>query len=171
MDYKVIYSKRKTLSLCIRNGGLVVCAPYGLPAAKIEEAIARHRRWIDNAIARTNARVAMTASLTESDILRLKREAAKTLSEKTACYAKIMGARYGRVTVTSAKTRFGSCSAKGNISYSYRLMLYPEAAIDYVVVHELAHTFEMNHSPRFWAVVAKYMPDYKERKKLLKPEA
>ena len=82
-----------------------------------------------------------------------------------------MGTSYNRVTVTSARTRFGSCSAKGNISYSYRLMLYPEPAIDYVVVHELAHTLEMNHSPRFWAVVEKYMPDYKERKKLLKPRA
>ena len=170
MAYKIVYSKSKTLSLCIQDGGLVVRAPYGLPAAKIGEAVARHRRWIDNAITRIAARESMTSSLTDADVLRLKREAARVLSAKTAEYAAIMGTSYNRVTVTSARTRFGSCSAKGNISYSYRLMLYPEPAIDYVVVHELAHTLEMNHSPRFWAVVEKYMPDYKDRKKLLKPE-
>jgi predicted metal-dependent hydrolase len=79
-----------------------------------------------------------------------------------------MGIKYGRITITSARTRFGSCSSEGNISYSYRLMLYPEEAIDYVVVHELAHRREMNHSPRFYAIVERILPDYKERRKLLK---
>ena len=83
-------------------------------------------------------------------------------------YAKIMGLKYSRITITGAKTRFGSCSSKGNISYSYRLMFYPESAIDYVVVHELAHLIEMNHSQRFYAVIEKVLPDYKERIALLK---
>ena len=79
-----------------------------------------------------------------------------------------MGLNYGRITITSAKKRFGSCSSVGNISYSYRLMLYPEAAREYVVVHELAHLVEMNHSKKFYEVIAKILPDYKYRKKLLK---
>ena len=79
-----------------------------------------------------------------------------------------MGLKYGRITITGAKTRFGSCSSKGNISYSFRLMKYPEAAIDYVVVHELAHILELNHSEKFWNIVASVFPDYKERRKLLK---
>jgi len=79
-----------------------------------------------------------------------------------------MNLKYGRITITSAKTRFGSCSSKGNISYSYKLMLYPEAAREYVVVHELAHLVEMNHSKRFYSLVERYLPDYKERRKLLK---
>ena len=79
-----------------------------------------------------------------------------------------MGLKYGRITITGAKTRFGSCSAKGNISFSFRLMKYPEAAIDYVVVHELAHLLELNHSQKFWNIVATVFPDYKERRKLLK---
>ena len=79
-----------------------------------------------------------------------------------------MGLKYSRITITGAKTRFGSCSSKGNISFSYRLMLYPEAAREYVVIHELAHLLEMNHSKRFYAIIEKYIPDYKERKKLLK---
>ena len=79
-----------------------------------------------------------------------------------------MGLKYSRITITSAETRFGSCSSKGNISYSYRLMLYPEAAREYVVVHELAHLLEMNHSKKFYAIVERYLPDYKERRRMLK---
>ena len=79
-----------------------------------------------------------------------------------------MGLKYGRIAITSAKTRFGSCSSKGNLSFSYLLMLYPDSAIDYVVVHELAHLKEMNHSPRFYKIIEEVLPDYKERKKLLK---
>ena len=79
-----------------------------------------------------------------------------------------MGLKYNSVRINGAKTRFGSCSAKKNISYSYRLMAYPEEAIDYVVVHELAHLVEMNHSPRFYNVIARVLPDYKARKRLLK---
>jgi hypothetical protein len=87
---------------------------------------------------------------------------------KTKEYAHLMNLKYGRITITSAKTRFGSCSSKGNISYSYRLMLYPERAREYVVVHELAHLSEMNHSKRFYSIIEKILPDYKERKKALK---
>ena len=78
-----------------------------------------------------------------------------------------MGIKYGRITITSAKKRFGSCSSKGNISYSYLLYLYPEAAREYVIVHELAHRVYMNHSPDFYRFIERYMPDYKLRKKLL----
>lgn len=83
-------------------------------------------------------------------------------------YAKIMDLKYGRITITGAKTRFGSCSAKGNLSFSYYLMLYPEYAIDYVVVHELAHLKEMNHSSKFYKIIESVLPDYKERIKVLK---
>ena len=79
-----------------------------------------------------------------------------------------MGVKYGRITITSAKKRFGSCSSQGNISFSYRLMLYPEAAREYVVVHELAHLKVMNHSKDFYDVVASVLPDYKNRRRLLK---
>ena len=79
-----------------------------------------------------------------------------------------MGLKFSRITITGAKTRFGSCSSKGNISYSYRLLLYPDAAIDYVVVHELAHLVKMNHSAQFYKIIESVLPDYKERIRLLK---
>ena len=83
-------------------------------------------------------------------------------------YALVMGLEYNRISITGAKTRFGSCSSQKNICFSYRLMLYPEEAREYVIVHELAHLVEMNHSHRFYAIIERYMPDYKARRKLLK---
>ena len=79
-----------------------------------------------------------------------------------------MGLKPTSVKITSAKGRFGSCSAKNGLCFSWRLMAYPERAVRYVVVHELAHIAHHNHSPAFYALVEKYMPDYKERQKLLK---
>ena len=100
--------------------------------------------------------------------MKLKREAREYLETKTEYFSKIMGLKYSRITITSAERRFGSCSSKGKICYSYRLMLYPEAAREYVVVHELAHLVEMNHSKRFYKIVEKYLPDYKERRRMLR---
>ena len=79
-----------------------------------------------------------------------------------------MGLKYSRIKITSAVKRFGSCSSSGNICYSYRLMLYPEEAREYVVVHELAHLEEMNHSKKFYEIISKVLPDYKYRRRLLK---
>ena len=115
-----------------------------------------------------NSLYSFTYILNEENIAELRKLAKKILKVKVAYYAEIMGLKYGRITITGAKTRFGSCSSKGNIAFSYRLMLYPEEAIDYVVVHELAHLLEMNHSPAFYKIVESVMPDYKERRKLLK---
>ena len=168
MDYKVIYSVRKTISLCVRAEGLVVRAPYGTSEKRIEKVVLSHREWIERSIEKQRLSNERFADLTEEKIKGLRKAAKKILPLKIAYYANIMGLKYGRITITSAKTRFGSCSGKGNLSFSYRLMLYPEEAIDYVVVHELAHLVEMNHSPRFYKVVEAVLPDYKERKKLLK---
>ena len=168
MDYTVNYSKRKTVSLCVKDGKLVVKAPIGTPKALIEKILDSHKSWIEKTVNKQKERNEKFDSLTEENIDFLRRYAKTVLPAKTEYYAKIMGLKYGRITITSAKTRFGSCSSNGNISYSYRLMLYPDAAVDYVVVHELAHLVEMNHSPKFYTIIEKVLPDYKERRKLLK---
>ncbi len=167
MNYEVIYSNRRTLSLCIKNEKLIVRAPYGTPSERIEEAVVSHSAWIARHMEKQHEK-AERETLTEEQINELRRVAKAVLNEKTKYYAALMGLEYGRITVTGAKTRFGSCSSRGNIAYSYRLMLYPEPAIDYVVVHELAHLAEMNHSKRFYAIVERYLPDYKARRALLK---
>ena len=99
----------------------------------------------------------------------LYREQARArISERAAWFARIMGVSYGRITIRAAKTRWGSCSAKGNLNFHWKLILMPEEVLDYVVVHELAHRKQMNHSPAFWAEVEKVLPDYRERRRWLK---
>lgn len=97
-----------------------------------------------------------------------KLTAKQVLAVKTMEHAANMGVAPNSIKINSAKTRWGSCSAKKSINYSWRLMMAEDGVIDYVVVHELAHIKEMNHSPRFWAVVAGVLPDYKERRLSLK---
>jgi predicted metal-dependent hydrolase len=168
MEYHVIYSDRKTISLSIKEEKLLVRAPYGTSNKRIEQIISDHLDWIEKNIDKQQQRNEKYKNLTEADISNLRKKAKTVLTQKTSYYANIMGLKYGRITITGATTRFGSCSGKGNISYSYRLMLYPEEAIDYVVVHELAHLAEMNHSAKFYKIVESILPDYKKRQKMLK---
>jgi len=167
MEYKVIYSDRRTVSLSVKDGIVTVRAPKRTPEKFILDFVNRHTRFIEKHLPKEQARREKYDSLTEEEIKLLKREARKYFLGKAEEYSKIMGLKYSRITITSAKTRFGSCSSRGNISFSYRLMLYPEPAREYVVVHELAHLAEMNHSKRFYAIIEKTLPDFRERKKLL----
>jgi predicted metal-dependent hydrolase len=97
-----------------------------------------------------------------------KREAEQYLVEKTELYAKIIGATYSGIKVKSYKSRWGSCSSQGLISYNWRIIIAPEPVIDYIIVHELCHLIEHNHSPRFWALVERFSPDYKQHRSWLR---
>ena len=167
MEYKLIYSDRRSISASVKGGVLTVRAPRGISDELIEQFLKKHANWIETHIQKAKRNVERFSSLTDAEIKKLKCDAKEYMTRKSEYYSKIMGVKYGRISITSAKTRFGSASSKGNISYSWRIMLYPEEARDYVVVHELAHLIEMNHSRRFYAIIAKIMPDYKERIKLL----
>ena len=167
MEYEVIYSKRRSVSLSVKSGKVIVKSPLGFSEEKIRELVLKHSRWIEERLEAEKERCDLMSQISPKKEKELRQAAKLYLKSKTEYFSRVMGAKYGRITITGAKTRFGSCSSKGNISYSYLLMLYPEKAREYVVVHELAHLFEMNHSPRFYKIVEKYMPDYKERKKML----
>ena len=168
MDYEIIYSDRRTLSLIVKDGRLVVRAPKRVKREYIDTFVLEHREWVEKSLEKSKKAPDPLADISPKDIEKLREKARKILTDKTDYYSKLMGLKYGRITITGAKTRFGSCSSKGNISYSYRLLLYPDAAIDYVVVHELAHLRQMNHSPKFYKVIESVLPDYKNRIKLLK---
>ncbi|MDF2886119.1 MAG: hypothetical protein K0R23_504 [Lacrimispora sp.] len=97
-----------------------------------------------------------------------RQRARQYLEEKTAVWSRIMNTNYGRIAIRDQATRWGSCSGKGNLNFNWRLVLLPEDLADYVVVHELAHRFYMNHSNAFWSVVEKEIPDYRSRRKRLR---
>lgn len=168
MEYELIYADRKTISASVKGGELTVRAPRTATKNFIEKFLAKHEKWIMEHLLIEQRRQESNDLLTTEEIAQMKRSAKIYLNDKVKYYSKIMGLNYSRIMITSAKTRFGSCSSKGNICFSYRLMLYPEAAREYVVVHELAHLVEMNHSKRFYAIVEKYLPDYKDRRRMLK---
>ena len=167
MEYRIIRSARRTLALQVeKNGDVLVRAPYRTGEDRIKAFVSEHLDWIEKQRARMAARA--LPPLTEAEIKVLRARAKADLPVRTDFWAKRMGVEYTRVTITSAEKRFGSCNSRGGIAYSYRLMQFPEAVIDYVVVHELAHRTEMNHSARFYAVIAEQLPDYKERINLMK---
>ncbi len=172
MDIKIIRSNRKTMVLEVtREGDVLVRAPFRLPQKEIEKFVASKTEWIEKHLEKINNRQrsdVMYNELTEEEYKRLVKLAKVVLPVKVALYANLMGLTYGRITIRNQKTRWGSCSSKGNLNFNVKLMLLPEALQDYVVVHELCHLKEMNHSPRFWAEVEKVLPDYKERRKKLK---
>ena len=167
MNYTLIRTNRKTMAIYIRPGGLVeVRAPQRCPKRDIERFVASKQAWIEEKCRLMQARPprAEPNAALES---KLRARAIEVLPERVAYFAHLMGVAPAQVKITGARTRWGSCSGKGNLNFSWRLMLAGEAEIDYVVVHELAHLREMNHSPRFWAVVEAVLPDYRERKKSL----
>ena len=168
MDFKVVYSTRKTVAIKIDNGEVIVKSPKRFSRSELAKIVDQHREWIEKAKIREKAKRDKYSARTDSDIKLLKKLARAYFTEKCEYYAGLMHLSYGKLRISSAKTRFGSCSSNKTLSFSYLLMLYPEQAREYVVVHELAHLVEMNHSPRFYSIIEKYMPDYKIRKKLLK---
>ena len=169
MNYNLCYSKkRKTVAISVRDGEVIVRAPHGTSREYIDSLVSKHENWICRHLEKQEKRAERFDSLTEDEVKKLKAEAKEYFKAQTEKYSKIMNIKYGRILITSAKRRFGSCSSSGNISYSFRLMLYPEAAREYVVVHELSHIREMNHSKRFYDIVEAVLPDYKERRQMLK---
>lgn len=169
MVYEIIRSRRRTVALEVtREGRVLVRAPMAMPEAEIARFAAAHAAWLERAQARVQARQKAYPPLTDAQIAALRRRAGEVLPGKVAHYAALMGVVPASVKITAARTRFGSCSGKNSLCFSLYLMRYPEAAIDYVVVHELAHIRHHDHSPAFYAEVARVMPDYKERARLLK---
>ena len=106
--------------------------------------------------------------LTVEELRELARKAAEYIPQKAAYYASLIGVSYGRITIRNQRSRWGSCSSRGNLNFNCLLMLAPPEIADYVIVHELCHRREMNHSPLFWQEVEKILPDYKRRRKWMK---
>lgn len=175
-DYKIIRSNRKSLALEItREGDLLVRAPYRLSERTIRSFIEEKSGWIRKSRQKVlerqqqmNNEQGERKKLSPEEVRVLKEEAAQRCAERTAYYAGKMGVSYGRITIRMQKSRWGSCSKLGNLNFNCLLMLAPPEVLDYVVVHELCHRKEMNHSPRFWTLVEMVMPGYRKPKRWLK---
>lgn len=171
LEYELIRAKRKTLALYVRRDGRVeVRAPLRTSKAYIDDFVLQKQNWIEGirnklAARQTTKRI---IQLTAKEEAQYKKQAKIYLQQKCRSFSEEMGLRHGEIKINSAKTRWGSCNRKGDINFTYRLMLVPEELIDYVVVHELAHLKEMNHSAGFWSIVEQTMPDYKDRRKKLR---
>ena len=165
LDYTVKRSARRTVSIRIKDGKVLVYAPYGTTAKVIHEIVLRHQKWIDkhNAVGK-----ATVPPLSEAEMQKLIEEAKRVIPARVAHFAPIVGVSYGRVTIRCQKTRWGSCSSRGELTFNWRLIMAPPEMIDYVVVHELCHLNHMDHSPAYWKSVGNILPDYKVRREWLK---
>ena len=173
---EVVYSRRRTLGLEVRADGLVILrAPKGLSNQAVMDFVKERQAWIVQKWFETERIRRQKAERPPRDYeqnpaleAQYRKEARRRITERAAYFAEKMGVDYGRIAIKAAKTRWGSCSAQGNLNFHWKLILMPPAILDYVVVHELAHRIEMNHSPRFWAQVERILPDYRERRRWLK---
>ncbi len=168
-DYKIIRSERRTLALEItEKPEIVVRAPRRCPTAYIQSFVESREDWISSHLEKQRLRAAQRRALTDGEVAELVSRAKRELPPLVACYAEIMGLSPKSVKITKAEKRFGSCSSKNALCFSYRLLLYPREAIEYVVVHELAHIVHHNHGGDFYALIKSVLPDYKARSALLK---
>lgn len=175
-DYEItlIRSRRKSLAIEITPElQVVVRAPARMPVREINAFVQEKDDWIRAHLQRMAEKKRLREqcrelALSKEELQELAAQAMKLIPQKVHYYAQIIGVTYGRITIRNQRTRWGSCSGKGNLNFNCLLLLMPEEVLDYVVVHELCHRKEMNHSARFWEEVEKILPDYRQRRKWLK---
>lgn len=170
-DYEItlIRSRRKSLAIEITPElQVVVRAPARMPVREINAFVQEKDDWIRAHLQQMAEKKRLREqyreqALSKEELQELATQAMKLIPQKVHYYAQIIGVTYGRITIRNQRTRWGSCSGKGNLNFNCLLLLMPEEVLDYVVVHELCHRKEMNHSARFWEEVEKILPDYRQR--------
>ena len=163
MDVQITKSFRKTLSMTVKNWKVIVKAPFFMTKNNIHDFIENHKSWIDKRLENEKKSI-----IDHSKISDYKKRAKEYIPSRVESIAKKYWYEYNTIKITSAKTRWGSCTSKKNLNFSYRLILCPNEVIDYVICHELSHLTHMNHSKLFWQEVEKMMPDFKIQDKWLK---
>ena len=164
VPYPIFRTRRKTIQIQIdRHGEVTVRAPLRMPSAAIERFIQQHADWIAQHTAAQKARDARRHIPSAHEAAALRQAAEDELPAWTARWAQTMGVAHTGVKITSAAHRWGSCSARNRICYSWRVMFLPPALREYIIVHELAHIRVKNHILAFYAEVARWLPDYRQR--------
>ena len=171
VNISVIHSKRKTISIQIKTEGIIVRTPLHMTDAEINKFLELKRAWIEKHLAMVEEENKLISELkpyTTEEIHKLADKALKHIPERVKYYAPLIGVDYGRITIRNQRSRWGSCSRKGNLNFNCLLMEMPDEIIDSVVVHELCHRKHMNHSPQFYSEIEKVFPQYKQCNKWLK---
>lgn len=174
--YDLIRTSRKTIAIQITlDGDVTVRAPRDCEKAEIDDLIRDRREWIEEKRAEFLAqkrecekKQEQFPKITPESEREFRRLAKEKIPKKVALFAEQVGVDYGKITIKDTKSRWGSCSYQGNLNFCWRLILAPEEVLDYIVVHELCHRLEMNHSARFWAEVKRVLPEYEKGKEWLK---
>ncbi|MBO5778329.1 MAG: M48 family metallopeptidase [Clostridia bacterium] len=169
IECRIIRSKRRTAAFSItREGEILFRIPRWVTDQEAQRLIRDNQDKLRVLVEKWELSQATKPIYRDEDIPPLKALAAEKLPPRVEYWAKRMGLTPASVKITSAKTRFGSCSSRGSVCFSCFVMLYPDDAIDYVIVHELAHLKHLNHSAAFYRLVATYLPDYRRREAILK---
>lgn len=164
--YQVVRSDRRTTAIQILpEGKVLVRCPRFLSQSSVEQLLKSKESWIRKKLQQLPRQI---PRLSQSQLRDLAKQASEVISHRVADYAVRMGVTYGRIAIRRQKTRWGSCSTKGNLNFNCLLVLAPAEVMDYVVVHELSHRLHMDHSPAFWDTVQRYMPDYVRWRQWLK---
>lgn len=174
--YDLIRTSRKTIAIQITlDGDVTVRAPRDCDKAEIDDLIRDRREWIEEKVGEFLAqkkvrekRQEQFPEITPESEKKFRRLAEEKIRSRVAFFAEQVGVDYGKITIKDTKSRWGSCSFQGNLNFCWRLILAPEEVLDYIVVHELCHRLEMNHSARFWAEVRRVLPEYEKSKAWLK---
>ena len=168
-EYTFIKSKRKTIGITVKpDGSVIVRAPLGCSKKRAEIFVLEKQAWIEKAQRKMAERRAEAANgdfvpaFSKTEIAELKKQARNAIPPLVAQIANEIGVTYGTISIRAQKTRWGSCSSKGSLNFNCLLMLLPEHVRRYVIVHELCHRKEMNHSRAFWFEVERYQPTYKK---------
>ena len=168
LEYRLVRSSRKTVAIQITPGGeIIVRCPWLMSGRAVRSLVKSREDWIRQQLAKRKS-AGSAQPLTEEEHKALAKAARDWFSRRADYFAPLVGVSYGRIAIRTQRTRWGSCSGKGNLNFNCLLMLAPEVVRDYVVVHELCHRKEMNHSKAFWAQVERVMPDYRIHRKWLK---
>lgn len=167
VPYQIIKSDRKTIAIQINpDGQVVVRCPKRMRVEEARRFVESKADWIEKHLAKRQPQ--NVAKYTPKEIEQLREQARKLVTERVRYYAPIIGVTYGQIAIRTQHTRWGSCSSKGNLNFNCLLALVPPEVLDYVVVHELCHRKELNHSIRFWSGVERVLPDYKNQRRWLK---
>ena len=167
---EIIRSSRRTISIEIKSSSIIVRAPRRMSSQDISAFVLKKKTWIEKHWAQVQEHQQireLQGAYTAEELNALAKKALIVIPEKVRHYAPLVGVDYGRISIRNQRTRWGSCSSKGNLNFNCLLMLLPDDVVDSVVVHELCHRKHMNHSPQFYAEVERVFPEYKRCSKWL----